>query len=531
MRLPAFVVCLLLPFVASAGSPDAPHGKIRISPETTRITSPLTADGYVDYVTYLNEKRSQGVNPEQNAAVWYYRAIGRQRDMSAKFCRGIESLIGARVFDTSSPPLVTMAEFSQKKMNAGELSSHQEFIDLWDMTTDRLWTAEEYPIVAEGLKANEQQLALVEKAGGMPQYYAPLVTDDILFMVNLAEVQYYREITRLLESRALLRAGEGDFDGASRDLVSMYQLGAHTGRGASTLIEGLVGVAIVSIAENTLETVITESGISEKQLAALQRKLEAITEIYDRVEIMDSGERICCLDAIQFASRSKPGTVLSLLDYPSVNLENWDTQRAAKGALYWALMNSGVDWNVSLEQTNLFFDEMAEALKIPSKAGRDAALERISNKLEEAERESSSYSLLAVSFLLSDSGDKRVSQLLISGLAPAVMQATEAWTRGEVRRRVSPLGCAIERYRRTNGKYPADLQALVPSFIKALPLDPYTDQPFHYRVNADRSQFAVYTFGPNQQDDNGATWGDIEGVQTDDMGMHSADWLAQKRQP
>lgn len=50
-------------------------------------------------------------------------------------------------------------------------------------------------------------------------------------------------------------------------------------------------------------------------------------------------------------------------------------------------------------------------------------------------------------------------------------------------------------------------------------------QQFNYRVNADRSQFAVFPFGPNGKDDNGATWGDIEGKQTDDMGMHSKEWL------
>src|SRR5438046_1013453 len=50
--------------------------KITISMETTYITEPLRPDGYPDYVAALNQRASEGVTPENNAAVLLQRAFG-----------------------------------------------------------------------------------------------------------------------------------------------------------------------------------------------------------------------------------------------------------------------------------------------------------------------------------------------------------------------------------------------------------------------------------------------------------------------
>ena len=48
----------------------------RISKETTYITEPLKADGYPNYVAVLNRQYSEGVSPDNNAAVLLWQAIG-----------------------------------------------------------------------------------------------------------------------------------------------------------------------------------------------------------------------------------------------------------------------------------------------------------------------------------------------------------------------------------------------------------------------------------------------------------------------
>lgn len=54
--------------------------------------------------------------------------------------------------------------------------------------------------------------------------------------------------------------------------------------------------------------------------------------------------------------------------------------------------------------------------------------------------------------------------------------------------------CALERYRLRNGRYPADLSALVPSFLAAPPLDVIDGAPLRYRC-ADGAHFTVSSVG------------------------------------
>ncbi|HEY9839145.1 MAG TPA: hypothetical protein V6D23_01720, partial [Candidatus Obscuribacterales bacterium] len=60
---------------------------------------------------------------------------------------------------------------------------------------------------------------------------------------------------------------------------------------------------------------------------------------------------------------------------------------------------------------------------------------------------------------------------------------------------------ALQAYAASHGGYPAQLQALVPTWLPALPEDPYTGRPFVYRRDA--NGFQLYSVGENQRDDGG----------------------------
>jgi len=65
---------------------------------------------------------------------------------------------------------------------------------------------------------------------------------------------------------------------------------------------------------------------------------------------------------------------------------------------------------------------------------------------------------------------------------------------------------AVERYRRAHdGAPPPSLAALTPSFIQAVPLDPFTGQALAYKADADR--YLVYSADVNRKDDGGAFYG------------------------
>jgi hypothetical protein len=68
--------------------------------------------------------------------------------------------------------------------------------------------------------------------------------------------------------------------------------------------------------------------------------------------------------------------------------------------------------------------------------------------------------------------------------------------------RSSRIAIAVERYRRAHqDTLPTSLDELVPSYLKAIPLDPLNGQPLRYRVTADA--YTVYSVGPDGDDDGG----------------------------
>ena len=68
--------------------------------------------------------------------------------------------------------------------------------------------------------------------------------------------------------------------------------------------------------------------------------------------------------------------------------------------------------------------------------------------------------------------------------------------------RYTQLGVAIERYRLKHNKPPVSLDLLVPDFIEAVPVDPYSGESLLYKQDAD--SVVVYSVGLNRRDDHGA---------------------------
>jgi hypothetical protein len=90
------------------------------------------------------------------------------------------------------------------------------------------------------------------------------------------------------------------------------------------------------------------------------------------------------------------------------------------------------------------------------------------------------------------------SSLLVAGLDLAM-------------RRTSIAALAVERFRRAHSEEaPATLAVLVPEYLAAIPLDPFSGQPLGYRRNVE--DYVVYSIAQNHADDGGAITGLGSGV-------------------
>jgi hypothetical protein len=65
----------------------------------------------------------------------------------------------------------------------------------------------------------------------------------------------------------------------------------------------------------------------------------------------------------------------------------------------------------------------------------------------------------------------------------------------------SRTGLACRLYKSRTGKYPENLDELVPGILKEVPIDPFTGKPLVYRREGEG--FIVYSLGSNEKDDGG----------------------------
>ncbi len=74
-------------------------------------------------------------------------------------------------------------------------------------------------------------------------------------------------------------------------------------------------------------------------------------------------------------------------------------------------------------------------------------------------------------------------------------------------------GLACRVYKEKKGSYPESLSDLVPGLIPAVPIDPFTGDPFVYRREGEG--FIVYSLGSNRKDDGGRSTWEITQMVTD----------------
>lgn len=116
-------------------------------------------------------------------------------------------------------------------------------------------------------------------------------------------------------------------------------------------------------------------------------------------------------------------------------------------------------------------------------------------------------------------------------MTPKVWQmfddAAESFPLAQTAVDLATLACALERYRLTNGEFPAALDALAPQFIAKLPHDVITGEPLKYR-RTDGGGFALYSVGFNKTDDGGkpcVRYRDWRGQLENRFDLNQNDWV------
>jgi hypothetical protein len=509
----SLVPVLVIAFVAAgAAAQERPARKANftVSKETTYATGPIGTDGRIDYAAALNERLGKGVTADTNANVAVWRAFGPKPEgglgMPAEFFK----LLGMEEPPEKGDYFVDLWKFVREELELDDPELREEIEGQLARARRGPWTANEYPYVADWLKANQKPLDLLAEGVKRSHYFNPLTPrrgadgTSSLISALLPAVQKCRASASAFTARAMLRLGEGKADEAWQDLLACHRLGRQLARGA-TLIEGLVGIAIDSIAQRTDVALLERAELTSKAFQSYLRDLQTLPPMPGMAHHADIGERSVYLDLIMLADRKGLRDILDGLAFadglPATIAER---RKLPAGPM------ENVNWDPGLRATNRMFDRLAAAARQTDRTKREAELDRIDADLkaikarviESADLEKA----LTGQEISPEARGKVLGELLLALAAPSVRKTQHAYDRVEQCERNLQIAFALAAYQRDNGTYPKSLDALAPKYLAKVPGDLFTGKPLVYRP-AEKG-FLLYSFGPNGQDDEGRWYDD-----------------------
>jgi hypothetical protein len=526
-----------------------PDPQLIVSPQTTYITKPLGPKGIPNFEQYVLDRYRDGVTPQNNAAALLWTALW-PGELTPGDYASVANELGLAQIPSKDDALVPLHRYAETKpfmdWLAKQLNLHPsaagnsnttespEWMDLQaevgadvfrnfeleremllEQASSRPWTSEQIPPLAQWIQQNEKPFALILEASTRPRCYFPSPTlinneTDSLIMYLLPGVQGCREVGRSLPARAMWHLGEGRPMEAWQDLLALHRIARLVAQGP-TLVEQLVGFAIQGSACDRTQTLLHHGQLSAEQIQQIRRDLAALPLFAGVTTTLDQLERVASIDA-----------VVGLVN------NNWNAQAVeeilgADDEGLRALQIVSVDWNLVLRDINQWYDRLAAAARMPDRAMRAAALNKVENDMQALVGNARRPTKLALSLISRHERSEVVAAIVIGLLLPALNAATAAEDRANATIQLTQLAAALAAYRATNGKYPEKLDDLMPTILDKLPVDLYNSAPFIYR--RDNDGYLLYSTGENGADDGGSSiyLSRLQGVQIDDSNseLHS----------
>ncbi len=327
----------------------------------------------------------------------------------------------------------------------------------------------------KALKESEEALTIARTVANYKRGRHELVIGPIVIDTLLPETQRARSVARILEVDALLRAHDGDLDGALDSCRAIIGVSRSIGD-EPTLISALVRIAIDSIAVKSIERVLGQGQPTE---AALERLQALVLDEHAQPLLLIGmkGERAMLDELIRRIEDGKVpmSAILSTANTPSGEVPLGDRLVGvlARGVL-------GGQRATALEWMN-------QAVAI----SRRPTFEQPALWAEWDQR-------------IADVRQSRLSQvkaILPLMLLPATRSASTAFARSQTELGATAILIAAERQRRRTGKWPASIEAIDPSILAKAPVDPFSGKPFRFALQ--HGELVIYSIGPDGKDEQG----------------------------
>jgi hypothetical protein len=351
-----------------------------------------------------------------------------------------------------------------------------------------------------GLDAHRDAVAVARSVAGFRRGRHELVLGPTLIDTRLAETDLSRNVSRLLNADAAIRAHDGDVDGALDSCRAILNVGRSIGD-EPFLIAQVVRSWTGELAVHSVECVLAQGEPSEAALAQMQSLV--LDELAEPILLHGMrGERATSTELIRrIGAGEVPSSTVYELDFergmPLPAESSWgralcDHQRLI--ALIW--MNEAV---ASARQP------------ATARVKRFSALER---RVERSRANPDSRYLAALSILV----------------MPHVFKAAAADSRYQASLGTAAILLAAERHRSRTGKWPASIGEIDRKILREAPVDPFSGRA--YLMEHRDGRVLIYSVGRNGKDEHGdydpLDW---QSGQRDDIGTVGWDVRLRRQRP
>lgn len=448
--------------------------QVTISPETTRITSPLNQAGYPDYVAALNAKYAQGVTVENNAAVPLLKLLSEDDAPESWTSRALPPLGIIALAD--KPRIQKFEDWVKANPPADGAASDADKGP--EDSLDKPWTRAQQPRWSAYLDAHREALALALEASRRERYYVPLLAPKAtsapgdMVQVLLPHLSKTRTASTLLCADAMLALGENDLQRAQDRTLAVLRLGRLSATGP-TLIDQLVGMAIETRGHATLRAIVASGKLTPQQLESLRNALAQPMPAPQPDQAFDLGERYMMLDSFCWIAKDGP-MVMQMVNGGSVDNSLGTT------ALRLFLP---VNIDAGMRYTNTAYDQIVAAVQMKDYHESRKALQNIEDVFSRQPR--------SVSTLFT-----RPHAVFVSLLLPSMQRIREVQEQLLVERELTQLALALAQHHATHNAYPEKLD---------LPRDRFAADGSSLRYRREANGYILYSVGPDGRDDKGVT--------------------------
>ncbi|MGA2605032.1 MAG: hypothetical protein ABSG14_12460 [Verrucomicrobiia bacterium] len=327
--------------------------------------------------------------------------------------------------------------------------------------------AEMQQLVAEYLSDNAEALRLLHQAASMKSCRYPIDLTKGL-ATRLGPLNSLRQAERLLYLEAILNLERQQPQQAVDSVITSLGV-SRSLKQEQMLIAYLVQVACQGIGLDCLQRVLNRMPLTDEQLGELA---EAIEELENDQALTRAfvGERCLGLDGIQGLRTGR---------IPLEEIFNpWEPEPSWIRPLWPLCKATGL---VELDEKRYLdiMEQLVKATQLPLPESIDAS-HAVNEEVEHLPRW------------------RVLSRLLLGSLSTSVNKAGGC----AAKVRDAQTAIAVERYRAANGKLPDELSDLIPTFLPAVPVDPFDGMPLRYKKLA--KGYVVYSVGEDREDNGGA---------------------------